>query len=321
MISGDVITDVDLTKIVAAPRRPRRDGHHRAHPRRQPARVRHRHHPRGRRRSSASSRSPRGARSSATRSTPASTCSIRPCSTTSSRAARSTSPARCSRSCWPTDKLVYGAIADGYWEDVGTLDAYLSAHKDVLDQRVLLDIPGFRISRRRLARRGCRGVARRASCSGPAVIGPGCKVEAGCRIGEYVVLGSNVRVLGGADFERSVVHDNVLHRPGARIRGTVIGRASNLRANVRVRGRRRARRRGASSARTPCSATTSRCTRSRRSRTAPSSTPRSSGRAAAPDRCSAATASTASPTSTSPRSWRPRWPWPTARACARAAPW
>src|SRR3954465_15737011 len=43
-------------------------------------------------------------------------------------------------------KALFGAIAEGYWEDVGTLEAYLSAHKDVLDQRVLLDIPGFRIS-------------------------------------------------------------------------------------------------------------------------------------------------------------------------------
>jgi mannose-1-phosphate guanylyltransferase / phosphomannomutase len=60
-------------------------------------------------------------------------------------------------------KPLLGAVAEGYWEDVGTLDAYLTAHKDVLDQRVLLDIPGFRISegvwlgdRRRLQGRGRR---------------------------------------------------------------------------------------------------------------------------------------------------------------------
>ena len=41
---------------------------------------------------------------------------------------------------------LYGAVAEGYWEDVGTLEAYLRAHKDVLDERVALDIPGFHVS-------------------------------------------------------------------------------------------------------------------------------------------------------------------------------
>jgi mannose-1-phosphate guanylyltransferase / phosphomannomutase len=129
-------------------------------------------------------------------------------------------------------RRMYGAIAEGYWEDVGTLEAYLSAHKDVLDQRVLLDIPGFRISDGVWLGEGAE-VSPDAQVLGPAVIGAGCKIEAGCRLGEYVVLGSNVRVLANADLERTVVHDNAYIGAGARIRGTIIGRASNLRANVR----------------------------------------------------------------------------------------
>src|SRR5690242_12964606 len=33
---------------------------------------------------------------------------------------------------------LFGAVADGYWEDVGTLEAYVRAHKDVLDHKVEL---------------------------------------------------------------------------------------------------------------------------------------------------------------------------------------
>src|SRR5919202_863584 len=33
-------------------------------------------------------------------------------------------------------KPLYGYVADGYWEDVGTLEAYIRAHRDVLDGRV-----------------------------------------------------------------------------------------------------------------------------------------------------------------------------------------
>ena len=129
-------------------------------------------------------------------------------------------------------KPLFGAVADGYWEDVGTLEAYLSAHRDVLDQRVLIDIPGFRVSDEVWLGEGAE-VSPDAEVIGPAVIGAGCKVEANCRLGQYVVLGSNVRVLAGADLERTVVHDNAYIGPGARIRGTVIGRASNLRSHVR----------------------------------------------------------------------------------------
>ena len=54
-----------------------------------------------------------------------------------------------------------GAVAEGYWEDVGTLEAYVRAHHDVLDGTVQLDVPGFAPARRRLAGGGRRGPPRR----------------------------------------------------------------------------------------------------------------------------------------------------------------
>ena len=33
---------------------------------------------------------------------------------------------------------LFGYVAEGYWEDVGTLDAYIKAHQDVLDVQVVL---------------------------------------------------------------------------------------------------------------------------------------------------------------------------------------
>jgi len=129
-------------------------------------------------------------------------------------------------------KPLFGAVVNGYWEDVGTLDAYLRSHKDVLDQAVQLDIPGFRIAESVWLGEGAE-VSPDAQVSGPAVIGPGCKVERGVKLGEYVVLGSNVRVLSGASLERSVLHDNVYVAANASLRGTVAGKGTNLRANVR----------------------------------------------------------------------------------------
>ena len=49
-------------------------------------------------------------------------------------------------------KPLYGYVADGYWEDVGTLEAYLRAHQDILEGKVNIEIDGFRTDRGRLAR-------------------------------------------------------------------------------------------------------------------------------------------------------------------------
>ena len=130
-------------------------------------------------------------------------------------------------------KPLYGAVAEGYWEDVGTLEAYLAAHKDVLDQKVAVEIHGFDMGQGIWISPGAE-IDPEATVTGPAIIGPDCRVGPGTRIGQYVVLGSNVRVMGGADLERTVLLDNVYIANGARLRGTVAGRASNVRANART---------------------------------------------------------------------------------------
>ena len=60
-------------------------------------------------------------------------------------------------------KPLYGAVVEGYWEDVGTLEAYVRAHKDVLDNRVEVEIPGFEISDGVFVGKGPRSTPRPAS--------------------------------------------------------------------------------------------------------------------------------------------------------------
>ena len=128
---------------------------------------------------------------------------------------------------------VFGYVAEGYWEDVGTLDAYIKVHQDVLDAQVALDIPGFRMGEGIWLGEGSE-VDPAAVVDGPAIIGDYCRVEAGARLAEYSVLGSNVRVGADAFVERSVVHDNVYLGPGVRLRGAVVGRSSDLRRGARL---------------------------------------------------------------------------------------
>jgi mannose-1-phosphate guanylyltransferase/phosphomannomutase len=128
---------------------------------------------------------------------------------------------------------LYGAVADGYWEDVGTLEAYLRAHKDILDGAVQVNVPGFELSDGVWLGEGA-DVNPEAVLNAPIVIGDNCRVEAGARLGQYTVLGANVRVRGEAQLDRTVVHDNAYLGEAVRLRGTVIGRACDLRKGARA---------------------------------------------------------------------------------------
>jgi mannose-1-phosphate guanylyltransferase/phosphomannomutase len=128
---------------------------------------------------------------------------------------------------------LYGAVIDGYWEDVGTIEAYLRAHKDILDQRVAVDVPGFEVSGGVWVGEGAE-IHPDAVVDGPAVIGVNARVEGGVRLGEYAVLGANVKVRADAQVDRSVVQDNAYLGESTRLAGTVVGRACDLRRGARL---------------------------------------------------------------------------------------
>lgn len=124
-------------------------------------------------------------------------------------------------------------VADCYWEDVGTLQAYLRAQRDLLDGRVALRIDGFRVAEGIWLGEGSE-VDPAAVLTGPAVIGPRARVEQGAEIGAYCCIGADVRVGPEASIERSVVHDHAYLGGGVSLRGSVVGRGARVRRGARL---------------------------------------------------------------------------------------
>lgn len=127
---------------------------------------------------------------------------------------------------------ILGSVGEGYWEDVGTLDAYVRAHKDILDERVQADIPGIEVADGVWVGKGAE-ISPEANLIGPALIGDNCNIDSGVNIGEYAVLGTGVRVRSDGEIDRSVVHDNTYLGESVRLRGTVVGRSADLRRGAR----------------------------------------------------------------------------------------
>ncbi|HEX9467611.1 MAG TPA: sugar phosphate nucleotidyltransferase [Acidimicrobiia bacterium] len=128
---------------------------------------------------------------------------------------------------------MHGHVTEGYWEDVGTLEAYSRAHTDALDGRVKLDIGGFQLGEGQWIGTDVE-ISPEARIDGPVVIGDSCRIEAGAHLREYTVLGTDVIVKADAFLHRAVLHDHVYVGSGSNLRGCVIGRSTDLRARVRV---------------------------------------------------------------------------------------
>ncbi len=129
-------------------------------------------------------------------------------------------------------KPLYGYVADGYWEDVGTTAAYLGAHQDILDGKVAVDIAGFELQPGVWLGRGS-SVDPLARIVGPAFIGENCTIAHNAVLAPYTTIGANTQVAEWAELERSVVGENAYLGPAVHIEGAVLGRSCDLRRGAR----------------------------------------------------------------------------------------
>ncbi|WP_035845230.1 mannose-1-phosphate guanyltransferase [Kitasatospora azatica] len=130
-------------------------------------------------------------------------------------------------------KPVFGYVAEGYWEDVGTHESYQKAQADVLEGKVDVELDGFEISPGVWVAEGAE-VDPEAILRGPLYIGDYAKVEAGVELREHTVLGSNVVVKRGAFLHKAVIHDNVYIGPQTNLRGCVVGKNTDVMRAARI---------------------------------------------------------------------------------------
>ena len=119
---------------------------------------------------------------------------------------------------------VFGWIADGYWEDVGSHAAYVKANFDCLEGKVKVQLPGDRVGDATWIHPDAE-VDRGARVDAPALIGAGAKVRAGAWINGPVILGAYSTIDSGVKVSNSIVWDHSYIGLNSRLRGSVVCRS------------------------------------------------------------------------------------------------
>src|SRR4051794_6374537 len=128
---------------------------------------------------------------------------------------------------------IYGYVAEGYWEDVGTQESYVRAQADVLTGKVEVALDAFEVSPGVFIAEGA-DVHPDAVLRGPLYVGDYAKVEAGAALREFCGLRSNVVGKNGAVLHRAVVHDNVFIGPQTNLRACVVGKNTDVMRAARI---------------------------------------------------------------------------------------
>ena len=122
---------------------------------------------------------------------------------------------------------VFGWIADGYWEDVGSHTAYMKANFDCLEGKVKVQLPGERVGENTWIHPDAE-VFPGARIDGPALIGAGAKVRSGAWVNGPAVVGAYTTVDSGVKLSNSIVWDHSYIGLNSRLRGSVVCRSVTI---------------------------------------------------------------------------------------------
>ena len=131
-------------------------------------------------------------------------------------------------------QAVCGVALPGYWLDVGTPEAYLQAHRDVLERNFVTEL-GDRLGDDYTLVSEEAEVSAEARLVPPVFIGRGARISAGARIGSLAVVGAGAVVGEGASVESSVVGAGAVVGAGTNVSGSIVAERAELGSDCDVR--------------------------------------------------------------------------------------
>lgn len=131
------------------------------------------------------------------------------------------------------NKLVSGFIGTDYWTDIGNLQQYLQANYDALVGAVKIEIPGTETSPGVWMGDGCR-IDPEARLVAPCVLGRNVIVEAGAVVGADTVVGNSTIVARNARVQRTVAWADAYFGESSVVTGATISDRNIIKDHVTV---------------------------------------------------------------------------------------
>jgi len=122
---------------------------------------------------------------------------------------------------------MYGYVAEGYWCDVGHLEAYREAQYDALEQKVKLDFP-YREKTTGIWIGSNTYVDPTASIESPVMIGDNCRIGPRVKIEAGTVIGDNVTIGSDANLKRPIIWNGATVGDEAHLRACTISRGTRM---------------------------------------------------------------------------------------------
>jgi mannose-1-phosphate guanylyltransferase/phosphomannomutase len=128
---------------------------------------------------------------------------------------------------------LYGCPCEGYWCDVGSAESYVQAHRDLLDGKAKLFLPGVEARDGLWVGEGAQ-VSPDVEIGRGVVIGRNVTVRSGAHLGDYTVLGDNSVVGNDAHVSHSILWSDSFVGKQATVNGAVLCRGVDVRARASV---------------------------------------------------------------------------------------
>lgn len=128
---------------------------------------------------------------------------------------------------------MFGYVADGYWCDIGNLAVYRTSHADLLNGAMKIDFSTPRIGEGIFVGEGTQ-IDSTVKLSGPVLIGKNCRIGKDVVIDPHTVIGDNVIIQEKATLKHPIVWSNTYIGNGASLRACIVCNNSTVHRGATV---------------------------------------------------------------------------------------
>ena len=138
---------------------------------------------------------------------------------------------------WPallkSKKPIYGYEMNSYWCDIGNLQEYKRAERDALEGKVGIRFSGNKLSAGIWVGKNTR-IHPQVKIKAPVIIGNDCRIEKGVVIDSFTTIGNNGLIHAGAQLGDCILWSGVRVSKGVRLRNCIIGNDAGINENISV---------------------------------------------------------------------------------------